>query len=232
MKHISMSLSEEIKKVLPNTLEKDLQDNEAICPTCHGLGVIAVHNKYGIKGDTSEIAKREHFPYDHQSVWLCPNCYNGVIKLCEYCGKPFRKGSLQCNCEQVKERRREAEAKKYNEIILKAKEIPESSVETMLYCEENDEYYDSTDDFLEAYYEDEFGTRPEILWVCSESSISLDAYDIVSTACEELHEDAAENCEIKELQGILDNWCKEQTGAITYYPNYHEYVRINWDDYK
>lgn len=53
MKHISINVAEEIKNILPDSLEKDLQDNEEICPVCHGLGVVIDKNVYGIKGDTS-----------------------------------------------------------------------------------------------------------------------------------------------------------------------------------
>lgn len=40
IKHISLNVAEEIKKILPVTLEKDLQDDEIICPVCHGLGIL------------------------------------------------------------------------------------------------------------------------------------------------------------------------------------------------
>ena len=39
IKHISLNVVDEIKKILPVTLEKDLQDNEIICPVCHGFGI-------------------------------------------------------------------------------------------------------------------------------------------------------------------------------------------------
>ncbi len=70
MKHISINLSEEIKNILPETLGKDLCENEEICPMCHGLGVVLDNNVYGIKGDTSETVKKSMFPYNHQ-VFIC-----------------------------------------------------------------------------------------------------------------------------------------------------------------
>ena len=104
IKHISLNVEEEIKRILPDTLEKDLTDNEEICPVCHGLGVKMWNNPYGIKGDTSEEAKRSMFPYKHQSLLPCPNCYNGVVNLCEYCGKQLPKGKTKCDCKQQKEK--------------------------------------------------------------------------------------------------------------------------------
>lgn len=76
MKHISINVLEEIKNIFPDTLEKDLQDNEEICPVCHGLGVVLDNNIYGIKGDTSEASKKLRFPYNHQAIKFCPNCFN------------------------------------------------------------------------------------------------------------------------------------------------------------
>ena len=64
MRHISINVSEEIKNILPESFEKDLQDNEEICPACHGLGVVIDNNLYGIQGDTSEAAKKSMFPYN------------------------------------------------------------------------------------------------------------------------------------------------------------------------
>ncbi len=50
MKHISINISAEIKHILPDTLEKDLMDNEELCPMCHGLGVVVDNHIYGIQG--------------------------------------------------------------------------------------------------------------------------------------------------------------------------------------
>lgn len=49
MKHISLKVSKEIKHILPDTLEKDLKDNEEICPVCHGLGIIKKDYSFGIE---------------------------------------------------------------------------------------------------------------------------------------------------------------------------------------
>jgi len=122
-----------------------------------------------------------------------------------------------------------------NETISKAKEVQESDVETMLYCEEFDKYYDSTDDFFEEYsgeYSDEeIYTKPELLWVCSMQEISIDADSVIENACGDLHEDASENCDYESLQKALNEWCKKQTGTTTYYPCYKEYVKIDWSEY-
>lgn len=230
MNKVKINLLEQIQKQMPTTLIKDLQDDERICPHCNGLGMVIVNNIYGIKNDNSEEAKNSRFPYKHQALSFCPDCYNGIQKLCPYCGNPYpTRGYYRCNCYGFKKHEAEVADKKYQEKILNATEVLEESVTTMLYCKENDEYYETVDDFLDAYDAEYFeDLKPSVLWVCLKESISLCAGDIVEVACEDLHEDAAENCDIDELQELLNVWCGKQTGTTTYYPSCKEYVRIDW----
>jgi len=229
MKHVSLKVSDEIKHILPDTLKKDLQDNEIICPTCHGLGMVAVHNIYGIKGDTSELAKTSRFPYDKQSLSFCPDCFNGVVELCKYCNKPIVKGSIdKCDCEQYKEREKQEELKKYQELVIKAKEVQPEDVKTAFYDDTNDKYYFNIGDFINDYYYDNSNLDkiPSELWVCSETKISIDAESVIENACNNLHEEACEDCDYNSLQKILDKWCEKQKGTSTYYPCYDEYVKV------
>lgn len=239
LKHISINTLKVIKSILPETLEKDLQENEEICPMCNGLGVVLDNNVYGIKGDTSETAKKLMFPYNHQAIKFCPNCYNGVIRLCEYCGKPLPRCTSRCNCEQYKAKEKEEKRIKYQEKISKADEIDFEDIDSdmWLYDEQTDDYFSDVDSFVDAYkdfdeYESEeeiMNNLPKILWLTDPVDISMDADYIISSACEDLHEDAYENIsgdDKKELQKMLDEWCKKQTGTRTVYPNYKKYVRV------
>lgn len=240
MKHISIRVSEEIKNILPDTLEKDLQDYEEICFVCHGLGVVIDNNVYGTKGDTSESAKKSMFPYNHQAIKFCPNCFNGVIRLCQYCGKQIRKGSIDyCDCEQYKTKEEEEKRIKYQEQISRAEEanIIDVDSEMWLYDMQTDDYFSDIDSFVDAYKDfDEYesdeemmNNLPEVLWLADPVDISMDADNIIESACEELYEDASENIsseDRKELQNMLDEWCKKQTGTRTVHPNYKKYVRV------
>ena len=247
IKHISLNVAEEIKHILPDTLEKDIQDNEAICPVCHGLGVVLDNNIYGIKGDTSEAAKKSIFPYNHQAIKFCLNCYNGVIRLCEYCGKPLLRGRLKCDCEQQKAKYEEENRIKYQETIKKAKEIELKDASYYMYDEQSKQYFSDENEFVEYYYQEWFerysggmsfnayfdSQVSKVLWNCEVVKISMDADSIIESACEELHEDARDNIsDEKELQEFLDKWCTKQTGTTTYYPCYKEYVRVKkeWFD--
>ena len=238
MKHISINVSEEIKNIFPLTLEKDLQDNEAICPVCHGLGIVQSNNVYGIKGDTSEAAQKSMFPYNHQSFTLCPNCYNGVIHLCKYCGKQIRKGSVDyCDCEEYKAKEKRNKLAEYQERINKAKEINFTDIDSDMwfYDEQSDKFFTEIESFVDFYFDKDKTTEelmnnvPNILWLCDFVDISIDADSIIEDACEELHEEARENIsfdDIKELQDMLDTWCENQAGTKTAYPNYQKYVRV------
>lgn len=240
-----IDIYETIKKSFPKTLVKDLTKNERICPICNGLGMEIEDNIYGIMGDNSEAGRKYHFPYKHQALSFCKHCFNGVQRLCPYCGKPYENQSyLHCDCEGQVEADKKKKLKMWNEMRKetnkqKSKAVPvdEKDVTTMLYCEELDKYYCTTEEFLNDYLgnynEENVDDRPEVLWVTSEEQIKIDAYDIVENACESLHEDAMDNIlseDITRLQNFLDKWCEEQTGTTTYYPCYEEYIEIDWPD--
>lgn len=231
-----VNLYEAIQKSFPKILIKDLTEHERICHACNGLGMRIEDNVYGIKGDNSEVGRKYHFPYKHQSLSFCQSCYNGVQRLCPYCGEPYKNQAyLHCDCEGQKKADEEEIIKKWNDKVSKAVPVYEKDVNKMLYCEEFDEYYDTVDDFFDDYacnHEEDDNERPVRLWVCSVEKIYIDADNVVDNACEDLHEDAYEQCDIGSLQNLLDDWCKEQTGATTYYPCFKQYVEIDWSKYE
>ena len=233
-----INLYETMKKTFPKILIKDLAEHERICPDCNGLGVRIEDNVYWIKNDNSEAGRKYHFPYKHQALSFCQNCFNGVQRLCPYCGQPYKDQTyLHCDCEEQKKVDEQERIKKWNEKVSKAVLVDEKDVDTMLYCEEFDKYYDTVDDFVDDYvcnHKEDGNERPVRLWVTSVETISIDAYDIVRDACEDLHEDAMDNISSEDftrLQNFLDEWCKDQAGTTTYYPCYEQYVLINWSEH-
>lgn len=230
-----INLHEVIQKSFPKILIKDLTEHERICPVCNGLGMRIEDNVYGIKGDNSEAGRKYLFPYKHQALLFCQSCYNGVQRLCPYCGEPYKNQAyLHCDCEGQQEVDKKKKQKEYENKIAKAGAVNPKDVITMLYCEEFDRYYNDVEDFFEDYAadpENEDDIRPKVLWVTVEASISIDAGSVIEDACYDLHEDASEMCDTKSLQKLLDDWCKDQTGAVTYYPCYKQYVEIDWSEY-
>ena len=233
-------MTDEIKKILPVTLEKDLQDDEIICPVCHGLGILKQDYGFGVKEDDTEKSFKLNW-YDNEYLTLCPNCYFGRIKICKYCGKPLPKQTNRCSCDGYKEQEAEEKRIKYQETIEKAKEIELKDASEYIYDEESEQYFSDEFSFVDHWWElyqevdhdcsnfDEYFEKyiPKVLWNCEEVKISMDADSIIENACEELHEDARDNIsDEKELQEFLDKWCEKQTGTTTYYPCYKEYVKV------
>lgn len=235
-RRVEVNLYQEIQKTFPEILVKDLSKNERICPVCNGIGMKLTNNVYGIKGDTSEIGRKMLFPYKHQALSFCQSCFNGVQRLCPYCGKPYVNQSyLHCDCAGQKNADKEKRIKEWNEKVSKAVAVDEKDVDTMLYCEEFDKYYDAIGDFFDDYaanyMDEEVYTKPVRLWVTSVEKIHIDAADVTADACEYLHEDAYDQCDIGSLQKLLDAWCKDQYGATTCFPSFKQYVLIDWSGY-
>lgn len=181
MKHISIDISKEIKNILPDTLEKDLQDHEEICPVCHGLGILKRDYRFGVKEDGIEKNFKLNW-YDNEYFTLCPNCYFGRIKTCRYCGKTLPKEISRCSCEGYKEQEKKEKRVKYHETIEKAKEIELKNVSYYIYDEQSEQYFSDEDEFVEYYWQsyldgsggcnnfDEYFEYevPKILWNCEE----------------------------------------------------------------
>ena len=246
IKHISLNVAEEIHKILPVTLEKDLQDDEIICPVCHGLGILKQDYGFGVKEDDTEKAFKLNW-YDNEYLTLCPNCYFGRIKICKYCGKPLQKQTNRCSCDGYREQETEEKRIKYQETIEKAKEIELKDASEYIYDEKSEQYFCDKFSFVDHWWDlylegghycsnfDEYFEKyvPKVLWNCEVVKISMDADSIIENACDELHEDARDNISgERELQEFLDKWCAKQTGTTTYYPCYKKYVRVKkeWFD--
>lgn len=228
-----INLQETVQKSFPKMLIKDLMENEQICPVCNGLGMRIEDNIYGIKSDASEVSKKYHFPYKHQALSFCQSCFNGVQRLCPYCGQPYKnQGYTYCDCEGQKKVDEEERIKKWKKKVTNAVAVDEKDVNTMLYCEETDQYYWDSDEFIDDWYsEHDEEIKPEKLWVTNVEKIHIDVYSILENACEDLHEDAMENISEEDIAGLekfLDAWCQKQTGTTTYYPCYEQYVVIDW----
>lgn len=146
-----------LTEILGNGIIKDLQDDEEICPICYGTGLAISNNVYGLKNNPN---KSEHFPYKHQSISSCVNCYNGVVKKCQYCGKLLDRRTYQCNCEESQKVREQERINKANEVeqkrIDKATVLecndPIAKKFVMLYSDfysSNEGYFSDWDEFFE-----------------------------------------------------------------------------------
>lgn len=237
-KTVSVSDTEYIQKLVNVNLHKDLHDGEEICQYCHGTGMIIYDYCYGLIDDTDKLKGK--IPYKHQALSFCPNCFNGVVHRCKYCGKLLKKGSLACDCEiyqQIKKQER-------NELIQNEFEIapiaPQEVVDTMpcFFSEHfgyNNGYFFDFDEFFEYWenhHKEDENDRPLYVWVTESTKMKIDAEYIVECATEELYEDALydiSNEEIKELQNFLNDWCKRCGVGTTYHESHKYKVRIPWE---
>lgn len=217
----------DVKLDIPKYLTKDLQDDEAICQTCGGLGLVVRPNEYGLREENKK-AWRVSFPYRNESLFPCPSCYNGVVKLCMHCGTVLPRGHLICCCETVQSEKRVADLAKQLERWQKAQKISFTDAITrfkMVYVEPADEYFITEEllDRLSEYWE--LGEPLiERIYGTTTASITIDAASIIEGACEELAEAAADNIDSddeRELQDLLDSWAeKHKKDTTTYFPDY------------
>ena len=98
-----VNIEDAFGELIGKKLIKDLHDNEEICPVCHGTGLRIEDNPYGLSDDPDKRAGQ--FPYKHQSIQFCPNCYNGVVRFCPDCGKQIPRYRTLCDCDAVVQRR-------------------------------------------------------------------------------------------------------------------------------
>ena len=114
-----VNIEDAFGELIGKKLIKDLHDNEEICPVCHGIGLRIEDNPYGLSDDPDKRAGQ--FPYKHQSIRFCPNCYNGVVRFCPDCGKQIPRCRTLCDCDAVVQRRQQEENRKEKERLEKQK---------------------------------------------------------------------------------------------------------------
>lgn len=194
----------------PITLKPKIpSENEELCQHCEGIG----------------------WTLGDGFLERCTHCYgSGVIKLCPECHKPMRGICMEFECSRKRERI--AEEKRFNKATKYTLDtIPKENSE-MFFSETygyDEGYFSDIDDLLDYCYSENINP-PDYVWGTDKTMLSLNACDILSNACEELHEDAYDSIgdkDIKEMQDFFDEWCKGQTGTTTYSVNYNYCILIN-----
>lgn len=207
-----VNIEDAFGELIGKKLIKDLHDNEEICPVCHGTGLRIEDNPYGLSDDPDKRAGQ--FPYKHQSIQFCPNCYNGVVRFCPDCGKQISRYRTLCDCDAVVQRRQQEE-NRYSH---------------------NEGYFSCWEDFFDSWNEDreEFTEKPLYVWGTEEVEMSFDASSIVSNACEDMYEDAYDDIgadAVAEMQRYLNEW-KEKYGRTSYLLTTKHAIRIPWEEMK
>lgn len=158
--------------------------------------------------------------------WACPECHalftdsRGAEFAAECCPKPCQWGAVPCTqkalrhklfCEVHTEVHRAGREKERYE---KARKIPDAEYEGLLFWHDGhggtcgDNYYRDWAEILE-HCEEVGIDPPPYVYGCTKKGASSDAGQIVSSALEEFHEDAADGVsaeQMTELQTMLDAW--------------------------
>jgi len=230
-----------LKQIMGKGLIKDLHDGEQICPECQGTGFTIYDAPYGLSDDPDR-GRSGLFPYKHQSISFCQNCYNGVLQVCPHCREPLTKRKYRCECEGAKAERccikREKEAITLKKAIKLSADNEIAKSMGMLFSEEygyNEGYFSDWESFFDYWdsHNSNEDKRPEYVWGTDKYLIRVDADDIVERATEDLWEDAADQIsksDIEELQTFLDKWCSNQLGTTTYTYTHEYAIKIPWED--
>lgn len=236
----TVSVKDAFAELIGKDIVKDLHDNEGICPVCYGIGLRIEDNSYGLSDDPDKHAG--HFPYKHQSIRFCPNCYNGVVRYCPDCGKQLPRIRTTCDCNAANQRRQQEADRKEKEQFEKAEKHEPDALGTQFimaqsdFFPHNEGYFSNWEEFFDYWNEDreEFIEKPTYVWGTVEVEMSFDASSIVSMACEDMYEDAYDDIgadAIAEMQQYLDEW-KKKHGRESYVLTTKHAIRIPWEDYK
>lgn len=197
-------------------------------------------NPYGLSDDPDKRAGQ--FPYKHQSIQFCPNCYNGVVRFCPDCGKQIPRYRTLCDCDAVVQRRQQEENRKEKERLEKAEKHEPNALGSLFtmaqsdFYSHNEGYFSCWEDFFDSWNEDreEFTEKPLYVWGTEEVAMSFDASSIVSNACEDMYEDAYDDIgadAVAEMQRYLNEW-KEKYGRTSYLLTTKHAIRIPWEEMK
>jgi hypothetical protein len=238
-KRIEISTQELYKQMFPENIIKDICEDETLCPTCKGLGCfITDYPRYH-----SDTGKDPYTKIHAYKLVDCPDCYTGIVKVCEFCGKPILKRKyLHCDCNAFELNEQLKKTQKEQEILDKAEKITVDEANNrkikMLYYDPCDKYFSNIEEFYE-FWDDKVWNhdesdgelvRPNYIYSTTETELSLDAFDILESPCEDLYEDAIDFLDTKGLQRYLDQWLTEQGDSKkTYWPDYKTAVIIDWD---
>jgi hypothetical protein len=234
IRHEQIDVPEMLKQCFGDTvtLIKDLQEHERVCTACRGLGCIKRDSPFALAEDKQRGHWTPGFPYHQEYVGPCPNCYNGIERLCEHCSEPLNRGytsgTYWCNCQGADtERRRQADEKE-QERVTAAKRVPIAEYAGEMLFDETHERFicvdDAYDDPDRLYYACDAHTN----WLKPAADELLEQLD--NTAAEEWEdfEGLDVSAEAKDaLQNLLDKWFEEHIKLNTlYYADYNTIVVV------
>ena len=221
LRRIKFNTTNFLNDIIPETLQKDLYPNEQICETCNGIGLVVDDFPFYIKDDKQF---RNRITKYKQNIRSCPDCFNGVQKLCKYCDKVLGRKS-RCDCDGYEEYRKEKRNKKIKEKIDNAEKIKYEDSDSEMFFEPYSQEYLNRDEI----YDFNIDKSNDYVFETNKIHLYIDAYHILENAMDHHHPEAIDmisNSEIKRLQDFLDDWCDKQN-VYSYHPNYKKVIDFN-----
>ena len=236
-KRVVIPLKPILEPLIEGSLKKDLLDDEAICPVCNGFAIAIRDAPYTTdKTPPVKMYKRESIVMQN-----CPNCYNGIVKRCKYCGEYIKRGWLKHDCEQQQAEDRKERIRKEAEDLANAPVAPQEVLDKCAgYFSDSysDGYFTEWEQFFDEWYDNEnehpIETRPEYVWIADAIGFSIDATSICEQATEDLYDDAMQyisDKDIERLQKFLDEWCGSTGVGYTLQQSKKYKARIPWEEY-
>ena len=207
------------KKKLKLKQAKINNNKEKLCSCCDGFGVLQNKSK----------------------IERCFTCYgNGKIRICEKCDKitlhPFSTLCKECSEKERKEKLLKEEQIKFEKAKKLSFENDNEKLKEFKYffCEQypyNDGFFETFEQFFEVMYDRGFSQEnlPKYVWGTYEKNIWIDIDWALENASDDLHDSALATIseeDYKKLKEFVENWCKNQTGTITYYPDYNFAIEV------
>ena len=236
----SEKVAEHINDIFDGALIRELHEADAwreeICPRCNGTGIVKSEHIY--LGD--DRTQWTPFPYIRQAFVRCPDCVDGIVKVCRHCGKIIYRDMMKCTCAAQQKKDEEEKAKREREWQENARILEPWEVERMemFYSEdypENNGRFSDWDRFFDAWEENHKtdDPRPEFVWATERFTMPIDAEIIVEDACSRMEEEGEEiydrvRDKVPALQEFLDEWINAN-GAESYLRSTKEKVRIPWE---
>ena len=81
-KRVVVDALEYLSEALGGGLQKDLQENQILCPICKGTGLTIDDRVYGLSDDPNKT--HGHFPYHTQYIASCDHCFAGIVVALSY----------------------------------------------------------------------------------------------------------------------------------------------------
>ena len=221
LRRVTFDTTNFMKKIIPEKLEKDLYPDEQICKACGGIGLVVNDYPFYIWKDDSFFNRIIKYK---KNIKFCPDCFNGVQKLCEFCGKVKPKNSYRCDCDGYKREQDKKEREKIAKQIDEAKKVKLKDCQFEMLFEPYSSQYFTIDEIYDLKY-DQLST---VMFGTEKISLNMDAVHILENSLDDYREDAwdfIEDKEVDRLQKFLDEWCDKQK-ISSYYPNYRIVVDL------